>query len=391
MKNKKWILLVVLLAVILTCTGLYLGGFSLKPVKQLITKAPTEEELLSKIPEINKEAYNRFLFSIKIDVNNEEGDGKDFKGTGAVELYNDISHMYNADFLFSVSGYKANAESWSKFSTEEIYKNLGEGWVTSKVRTPDPIGMLVDVLNNRDDNRILTMDESTCTLSWRFDTDIDYLFNTIMSHYTDNLELSGDGRITAVFDPTTYEFQYLTVVISATNSDQAGALLDSVFQWEVQNDTEKALVVPEDIAGEAYKKDTGVSMTGGYDKEINPIAEDLVKNYSGKAETTHTEEEASLFWTAVNEDKISSTINYLRTGDPNTRYGDDLKTLTSAYGKPVESTDDNACFYKKSTGELAYIAKVDGHYGEIVITGPTGTSQGTLRKLLITYKAKLGL
>lgn len=388
-KSKKTALIITILIIGLICTGLYFTGFSLEPLRRLVAKAPTEEELLSSIPEMDSNAYNRFLFSVKIDVGNESGDGKDFKGTGAVELYQNISHMYNADFLFSVSGYQTKAESWSNFDTSEIYKDLGEGWVTSHVRTPDPIGMLRDVINNRDNDRILTMDSSTCTLSWKFDTDIDYLFSTIMSHYTDNLDLTGYGRATAVFDPSTYEFQYLTVIISANNSDQAGALLDSVFQWEAQNDTDKVLSIPETISSEVYQKETGITMTGGYDETVNPIAEDLIEAYSGTAETVKNSSEASLFWT-VSDAGISSTVNYLKTGDPSQKYEESLTTLTSVYGEPVESEDSSACFYRAKTGELVYIAKTDDSYGEIIITG-SESSQAELRKSLVTYRAKLGL
>lgn len=387
-RHFKLILVLFVLITGLTCTGLYFAGFSFDFIKDFITKAPTEEELLAKIPAMDTDKYNKFLFSINIDTGNAEGGGEDIKGTGAVEIYKNVSHMYDLDVKFSSKDYKPKTESWSDFNIGKAYEDRGDGWMMTDTKTKESITEFANVLNNRNGKRIFDRSKSSCTISWEFDTDINYLFGSLMSHYTDDMDLSGSGRLSAVFNPKTYEFEYFTVIVSASNSKQAGALLDSIFYWDAANDSKKSLAIPESISSEAYTKETGVKITGGYDDTVNPMAESLIKSYGGAAETVNTDSMASLFWT-VKENDMSATINYVKTEDAGKRYGESFNTLSSAYGEPVENTDNGAYFYNASVGELTYATVSGNAYTEITITGPQNVSQGELRKLLITYKSKI--
>lgn len=387
-KHLKLILVLTVLILILIGTGLHFAGVSFEFIGRFFKGTPTEEELLVTIPKINPSAYNRFLFSINIDVGNENGEGRDLKGSGAIELYKNISHMYNMKATFSDSEYKTKKESWTDFDNGKAYEDRGDGWAMTDVRTKESIDRLVDVINNRDNDRIITMNNSTCTISWKFETDVDYLFHALLSYHTEDLDLSGYGRATAVFDPKTYEFQYFTVVVSANNSEQAGALLDSVFTWEIKNDRNKSLTIPSDIITTAYAKETGVTMTGGYDPVINPMAEDFIKAYGGTAETVRDTSSSSMFWT-VAENDISSTVNYWKTKNVEQIYEENINTLSSCYGNPIEKTKTNAYFYNQKEGELTYVVKGTDWYAEIIITGPSDISQGELRKSLITYKSKI--
>lgn len=387
-KHIKLILILASLMIMLIITGLHFAGVSFEFVKRFITGAPTKEELLINIPEIDTSKYNRFLFTIDIDVGNVDGDGRDLKGSGAIELYKDISHMYNLDVTYSESDYKTKKESWTDFNSGKAYEDRQEGWSMTSTETKESINKLADAINHRNNDTILTMNDTTCTLSWKFETDVDYLFSTLLSYHTEDLDLSGYGRVTAVFDPKTYEFQYFTVIVSANNSEQAGALLDSVFYWEVKNDGDKALSIPSNVITEGYAKETGVSMTGEYDPVVNPMAEELIKAYGGTAETVCDEISAALFWT-VAENNISATINYWKTKNIEQVYKENFTILSSSYGEPVEKTDANAYFYDAKEGELTYIARGTDWYAEIIITGPSNISQGELRKSLITYKSRI--
>ena len=123
---------------------------------------------------------------------------------------------------------------------------------------------------------------------------------------------------------------------------------------------------------------------------VNPLAEELIEVYGGTADVTHYEDGSSLFWTLEKEGQ-SVTINYTHEEDPVTRFEDSYEFLVSFYGEPAEETEDGAYFYSSGTGELAYMARGEDWYAEIIITGPAESTQGQLRKPLITYKSKLGI
>lgn len=379
----------IILALSVICITMFFTGCSAGSPAEFFNKGPTEEELLQKIPTMDMSKFNRFLFNIDIVAGNNEGDGKEFNMAGALETYKTISHLYNLDISFVKSGYEAKAESWTNFNTGEVYKDLGEGWITGTIRNAHAIEDLADAINNRDTEMLLTATDSVCTLSWTFTTDNNYLFGKIISHYTMDKDLDGYGRITAVFNPETYEFQYFTFVISTSNKERAGALLDAVFYWEIMNSPTDALVMPEEVSRIAYKTATGVS-SDGYDNIVNPIAEDFIKTYGGTAEVNHDNKGSYMFWTLEGEE-TSVTINYTRTDNPPALYDESHAFLISFYKEPAEETDNGTYFYDSSIGELTYMAKGGDWYAEIIITGKAGATQGELRKSLITYKSRLNI
>ena len=203
------------------------------------------------------------------------------------------------------------------------------------------------------------MDSSTCTVSWEFLTDSTSLFGTFLEQDAGSTQLSGKGRVTAVFDPKTFEFQYFTVVISAGDNTLSVTLLDMVLYWDTKNSTQHALVIPDTIQADAYKASTGVSSNGGYDEMINPLAEELIEVYGGTADVTHYEDGSSLFWTLEKEGQ-SVTINYTHEEDPVTRFEDSYEFLVSFYGEPAEETEDGAYFYSSDTGGAGLYGKGRG-------------------------------
>lgn len=352
--------------------------------------APKEEELLACIPKIDTSAYNQFTFTMDVTAGNAAGDTGEFSMTGTVELQGGISHMHDLDITLVDSGRKINAETWVSFGAGKRYINIGEGFMEGEPPARNAINDLADAINARDTEMLLTADDSACTLSWTFPTDNRHLFGGMLGHFTDDLELEGDGRITAVFDPKTYEFEYFTFVISASNQKQDGALLDAVFHWDVKNDPAGSLRIPEEISAAAYETATGVSITGEYDETVNPLAEDLIKSYGGTAKTVKETDSAYMFWTLEDKD-TSAAINYRKMADPASFFAESRSFLASLYGPAAEETENDACFYDAPSGQLIYIAKGDAWYAEVIITGKPDTPQGDLRKPFITYKAKLGI
>lgn len=383
--KQKIIILLSVLCLIISLTGCSV----VEKVKGFTNKPPAEEELLANIPKIDQTTFNRFLFDMNITVGNTSGEGDEFTMSGAVETYKNISHMYNLDIAFVNSKYQGNAESWAKFDTNERYMNLGDGWTIGDIKNEHPIDDLIAAINERNTDMLLTMDDKVCTLSWTFSTDSNYLFGEFMDPYISDTNITGSGRITAVFNPETHEFEHFTFVISASNPEQAGALLDAVFYWDSVNDDTQALEIPLDVSNSAYKAATGVSTDGGYDPIVNPMAEDFIEVYGGTAEINHYGNDAVMFWTL--EGEISATVNYMAGDDAQAMFEEHYEFLKSFYGSTIEETDDGAYFYDEHIGELTYIGRVDNCYGEIIITGSPETSQGELRKPLITYKSRLGV
>lgn len=385
---RKCLKLLIVLA--LACM-MFLTGCSVNDLPFLQEKAPTAEELLAKVPKVDGSRYNRFMFDLTILAGNRDGDGKDFSMSTVLETWGDMAHMYNTHTYYAKSGQEIDTESWSDYSKNTCWQNLGEGWTTDKVRNELAMDYLIKAMNDRSEGIVYMMNESKCTVSWTFPTDVEYLFGGLVSNYAANGELKGYGRTTAVFDPVNYEFQYFTVVVSLNNEELPGALLDMVLHWDVKNDREKALAVPESISNEAYLAATGVSTDGGYDETVNPLAEKLVEIYKGTADVKHDEKGSYLFWTLKQEDGLSAAVTYAKEEDPVTRFEEGYNFLVSLYGEPEEETEDGAYFYNKEAGELIYMARGADWYAEIVITGTPENSQGELRKPLITYKSRIGI
>lgn len=386
---KKKITILSILLVLVFC---FTGCGAVNIVETMMGKnTPTAEDLLSKVPKIDLSNYNQFHLSMEITAGTQDGDSRKFTMSGSFETWDRISHAYNVKAQDTGTEYaKESVEGWTDYHTLETYINQGDGWAMGQTEHPEALANLEIAINSRQGAKILEMDNSACTVSWEFLTDSASLFGTFLEQDAGSEPLSGNGRITAVFDPKTYEFQYFTVVISAGDGTLSVTLLDMVLYWDTKNSTQHALVIPDTIQADAYKASTGVSSNGGYDEMVNPLAEELIEVYGGTADVTHYEDGSSLFWTLEKEGQ-SVTVNYTHEEDPVTRFEDSYEFLVSFYGEPAEETEDGAYFYSSDTGELAYMARGEDWYAEIIITGPAESTQGQLRKPLITYKSKLGI
>lgn len=368
-------------AVLAGCS-MFFTGCGTDVFVDMVKQETTKENLSSAVPEMDASSYNRFLFDINITAWNTEGSCEEFSQSGVLELYGGISHMYDLDIRFSSSGYETEAETWADFGSGIRYTDLGDGFMPDTVDNGHAIDDLVDAISH--------VTGKDAPQSCIFSTDSSHLFREFMEPYVTDLEFSGDGRITAVFDPVTGEFKYFTIVVSASNREQEGVLLDAVFYWDEKNSSTDILQIPEDVSKNAYKAATGVSTSGGYDMEVNPVAEDFINVYGGAAEVACYDDGAAMFWTKQDEG-MSAVVNYATGKEPQSRFEDNYGFLSSRYGSPAEKTDNGAYFYDASSGELTYIAHADGYYAEIIITGSPGMTQGQLRKPLITYKSRLGV
>ena len=385
--KKKLLIVFSIVCVLLT---LY-GCGAMDKVNTFISKdePSIEDSLLSNIPVIHKDRYNRFVFKGQITATNVKEETERIFIDSALETYNNISHLFKTTITFPDSDV-ISAESWADFSSGIRYNNIKEsGFQTSNIKDQTALDMLIYAVNNRPDTPDFVINEEVCTVSWNFDTDVNMLFGDLVSHLTTNTELSGSGRIMAVFDPVTYEFRYFNVVVSANNEERTGALLDMTFQWDVINSTTEALIIPTDVTNSAYLAPTGVTTNGGYDPIINKMAEDFIDLYTGYADVSHYDDGACMFWT-LDTDGISATVNYERSSDTALRYKESYAFFKTRYGQPAETTDIGSYFFDEDTGELIYIARKDDLYAEIIITGE-GKTQGELRKPLITYKSRLDM
>ena len=347
-----------------------------------------KEELLANIPYMDTSACNRFSFTMNLTAGNADGDTEEFNMSGTVEMWNRISHMYGLDISFDTSGYQTQAETWADFDTGERYTDLGDGFRTDRIRNDRVIENLADVINSRSTDMLLSTEDGICTLSWTFPTESEDLFGEILSAFTETGNLNGSGRITAVFDPQTHLFRYFTFVVSTGSEDRSGALLDAIFYWNVINSTEHGLKIPEKVSTAAYEASTGISTSIGYDPVVNPLAESFTQAFGGTAKLTHDDIHSHMFWT-LPKDSRSATVSYTKLDDPQPDYQKSLDFYRSFYGSPVEESDTQSCFYSEKTSELIWLAKGDDWYAQIIITGPEDTTQGELRKDLITYKTKL--
>lgn len=348
-----------------------------------------KETLLSNFPVMDKNQYNRFLFKGQITAANAEELTASVSIDGAVEMYKDISHLFGMTVMPSDSD-SINVESWADFSSGIRYDSTNKSdFDRTGITDRTAIDMLVYVINNRPESPDLIISDEACTMSWVFDTDVNALFGGLVSKVAANTTLSGNGRLTAVFDPSTYELQYFNVVVSANNEDRTGALLDMVFHWDIKNSETEALAIPAGISNGAYLASTGVETNGGYDPVINKMAEDFIASYNGYASVSNYDNGSCMFWTLSTGD-ISATVNYERSGQADLRYEKSREFFETQYGQPVETTGNGAYFFNEETDELTYLAVKDDLYAEIIITGD-GKTQGELRRPLITYKSKLDM
>lgn len=382
--------LIVLFLIVCVLFTLYGCGATDK-INTLMSKdeAATEDILLSNIPMMDKEKYNRFTIKGQITATNVKEETEHIFIDSALEIYRNISHLFRTTVTFPDSN-AVNAESWADFSSYIRYNNIKEsGFQTANIKDQAALDMLVYAINNRPDAPDFIVNEEVCTISWNFDTDVNMLFGDLVSHLAANTELSGNGRIMAVFDPATYKFSYFNVIVSANNEERTGALLDMTFQWDVINSETEALIIPIDVTNSAYLASTGVTTNGGYDPVVNKMAEDFIVSYAGNADVSHYDNGACMFWT-LNTDGISAAVNYERSSQADLRYEESHEFFKLRYGQPVETTDNGSYFFDKETDELIYIAEKDGLYAEIIITGKDKT-QGELRKPLIIYKSRLDM
>ena len=328
-------------------------------VKSLSGGTPMEEELMGNTPRFDADAFNRFHFTIDVTAGSMDGEAKEIEFSGVVETYKSISHLYNLDGNVPE---ETKAESWSSFSENVRYQKGADGWNMAEPKDTQAVNKLAEALNVRDADLILTKNDSVCTLSWSFPIDTRELFGPILESEAENL--TGSGRVTAVFDPESHAFEHFTIVASAGNEEKDGVLLDAVFYWDTINSRTEGLKIP--------------------------VAEDFMKAYGGTAEVTHYEDGAMMFWTFT-EDDTSAVVNYAVDKSASARFEESLTALSSVCGAPVEETENGRYFYNDKTKELTYMAVLDHAYAEIIVAGSDDMNQADLRMSLIDYKSRLGV
>lgn len=353
-------------------------------VKSLSGGTPMEEELMGNMPRFDTDAFNRFHFTMDVTAGSMDGEAKEINFSGVVETYKNISHLYNLDGNVPE---ETKAESWSSFSENVRYQKGADGWTMAELKDTQAVNKLAEALNVRDADLILTKNDSVCTLSWSFPIDARELFGPILESEAENL--TGSGRVTAVFDPESHAFEHFTIVASAGNEEKDGVLLDAVFYWDTINSRTEGLKIPDEVSAGAYKAATGVNSVG-YNEEVNPVAEDFMKAYGGTAEVTHYEDGAMMFWTFTKDD-ISAVVNYAVDKSASARFEESLTALSSVCGAPVEETENGRYFYNDETKELTYMAVLDHAYAEIIVAGSDDMNQADLRMPLIDYKSRLGV
>lgn len=346
------------------------------------------KDLITKIPDMDPSLYNRFLFTMNVTAGNTDGNTEEFSMSGAVETWEDISHMYNLNVSFPETEEPIHVETWADHSIDIRYTDTGDGWAAENIDTKHTAKDLADIINSRNTDVDIHINDSAYTMAWVFPIDSLQLFGSMLERYTDDMDLEGYGRITAVFEPDTHEFRYFTIVISASNKERAGALLDAIFYWDKMNSKQDALQIPGDISCAVYESATGVSTDGGYDPEINPMAEKFIEVYGGSAKVTHYNDTASMHWTLEQED-MTADVTYIKTEDPDEFYEDEYTSFISMYGTAAEESEDSVYFYDMVSGQLTFLARTDNFYTKIIITGTQDMSQGDLRKPLIAYKSRL--
>lgn len=386
MKNK----FITFISIILLVFGLC-GCGTMDKINNIVNVENSSlcETLMSNIPMMNKETYNRFILKGQATAANANEESRQVFFNGVLETYNNISHIFKFTVTFPESNV-IQAESWSDFSSGKRYVNIKEaGFTSENIADNETLNKLVSIINNRPENPDIVINDDVCTISWNFETNTDKLFSDLVSHVSNNTQISGNGRLMAVFDPVSHDFRYFNIVISANNEERVGALLDMTLQWNTINSETEALIIPLDVSNSAYLASTGITTNGGYNNKINPMAEDFIELYGGKADVSHYEGGSCMFWTLEN-DNISASVNYENGTKALSRYEDNYKFLKNKYGSPNEETENGAYFYDENIGELTYMAINEDSYVEIIITGKN-KSQGELRKPLITYKSRIDI
>lgn len=376
-----------LLTALLSALALLTGCSAVDAVAKKFGATPSAEELLNNIPTMDENKYNSFKFKMDIVGVTKNQDGGEYSISGSLETYQSVSHMYAMNVDTSKAGAHMEPETWADFSADERYTNMGNGFYISTIANPKVVYDLADVINTRTNDLLLTDTGSSYTLSWVFVHDSNYLFERLMSRFTNDLELDGSGRITAVMNRDTLEFEYFTVIVSASNEEGMGAIIDAVFEWEDVN-ADGTLEIPIEVSASAYEQATGIITDGGYDTDINPVAEAFASSYGGIVEITHYDGGASMFWTDEEDGSQSATLIYMKTEDAHRLYEESCEFLTLFCGNPFEKMDGGAYYYDEPTAQLALVMDGDGWYAEIIITGGPDSTQGDLRKSLITYKSK---
>lgn len=386
MKNKFITLIFTILLVFGLC-----GCGTMDKINNIVNVENSSlcETLMSNIPIMNKETYNRFILKGQATAANANEESRQVFFNGVLETYNNISHIFKFTVTFPESNV-IQAESWSDFSSGKRYVNIKEaGFASENITDSETLNKLVSIINNRPENPDIVINDDICTMSWNFETDTDKLFSDLVLHVSNNTQISGIGRLMAVFDPVSHDFRYFNIVISANNEERVVALLDMTLQWNTINSETEALIIPLDVSNSAYLASTGITTNGGYNNKINPMAEDFIELYGGKADVSHYEGGSCMFWTLENDD-ISASVNYENGTKALSRYEDNYKFLKNKYGSPNEETENGAYFYDENIGELTYMARNEDSYVEIIITGKN-KSQGELRKPLITYKSRIDI
>lgn len=367
-------------------TALLLTGCSVNGLNGLMQLDVSKEVLLENLPRMDASATNCFRFSMAVTATDPNGMAKGYSLAGTLEICGSVSHMYGLD-VRSGEGIIGNGiETWADFTAGVRYTDMGGSLIIGKTDGDTAIKNLADAINGGNGDLSFASGKSGYAVSWAFPIDGGHLFSPTLG---DAAGISGSGRATAVFSPDTHEFSHFTFVISASDGGSI-ALLEAVFYWDIINGAGDALEIPLEVSSMAYEAATGVITDGTYDPDINPIAESFATSYGGTTEVTGYDGGSSMFWTGSSEG-MSATVSYAKTADPDQLYDDSHAFLSLLYGEPAEETDDGTYFYSPGTGELVLITKGDGWYAEVIITAAPGTSQGELRKHLITYKSKLGI
>lgn len=351
--------------------------------------ASAAQKLMANVPEMERKTYNSFVFDMDVDINTATGDSGSYSLGGTLETWASTSHIYGTEITMA-DGSVLSPENYTDFSTGVSYRNMGSGWESMDAENASAMDYLLTAINSRDGGLELTDEDGVCTVSWSFTADTDYIFNTLTGR-SETDAADGSGKVTAVFDPDTRQFKYFTIVVSQSGGDYSVALLDAVFYWDDMNNDGLIIEIPESVSNEAYLNATGIESTGEYNSVVNPMAEGFMKTYGGTASVTNTDDSSFMYWTLSGSDGLSSSVSYIRESNAASRYSENYSFMCSIYGMPVEEVDNGAYFYDSEIGEFTYIARGDGWYAEITVTGNAETTQGTLRIPLISYKSKLGI
>lgn len=201
---------------------------------------PLEEDLIKSIPEIDISAFNKFKFRMDASVKGEK-ETDSISMSGYIEVQDSISHMY--DLNITNKGEHITSESWTDVDASKRYITMDNKFSTDSIVNRNIISNLEKAINNRNSNRCSNITDTVCTVSWEIPIDNDYIFGNLVKLYTEDPKLVQTGRLTAVFTPDTYEFQYFTVTILASNKSNTIGYLNAIFYWNIMNDDFEGLKI----------------------------------------------------------------------------------------------------------------------------------------------------